>query len=667
MKRNHGIMRKKNNVQKKRNIKQIIVFYATSLLIVLGVVLTFLMIITSLTSTSSVLKDNLGMTARTSAQNISSNLHILADRMDSLAQNEIFADKNVPEPEKQKIIEDYKLRIEFVWIAAYDTQGKKIYGDSEAMEDISGDEMYSHLTATNTTTIGKPYFSNGIWQIAIGIPVLDSGGNPYVYLAGSYKYDLLNDVLSNINIGKGGIAYIVDSAGNIIADKDTAAMSEAGNIYKIYTSGRNKKIFNSMLDFQTDAVSIYLKGRQHFMAYSPVAGTNWTLMIAAPGSDFMGILMWAVIIGIAVIIVLQIFARKFIVKVADNIADPLAVVSGRLEALSSGDLTSEVVLSDANTESEALTASLSKTVKDLASYIEGITEYLGLLSSGDYSGRADDIFHGDFAAVREALSSITVSLNSTMLKINNAAFSVKRNSKETSDYAQRLYNGSIQQTKALERLDSKISIITRKIKELNENAESGKQSADMAAMRVEEGRRQMEDMLSTMGSIYNDMQEIITISQLIEEIASQTSLLALNASIEAARAGEAGKGFAVVAQQIGVLSDQTAAALEKTSDIIEKASLSIEQGMKTADATAKSFENIKDATEAFTDISDNITCIASSQKDAIGAVSNEVHTVMDIADTNQGLAKEADGIAALSLDQAEELAEIVSAVKLKEQ
>lgn len=323
------------------------------------------------------------------------------------------------------------------------------------------------------------------------------------------------------------------------------------------------------------------------------------------------------------------------------------------------------MLADSNEEAEVLTTALSKTVGSLASYIDDITAYLGLLSSGDYSGEVTGRFDGDFVAIQEALSSITISLNNTMYRINEASYAVSSNSSETSEYAKKLYDGSTEQTAALERLNSKIAMIMQKIDEIDENASHVKRSADVAEQRVEDGKRQMDDMLVTMDSIHCDMQEIITISQLIEEIASQTGLLALNASIEAARAGEAGKGFAVVAQQISVLSDQTAEALDKTSEIIGKASKSIEQGMRTANETAESFLAIKEAAADFSGISDNMAHITVEQKEAMEMVSDEVGTVLEIADTNQGLAKETDETASLSLKQAEELEQIVSAVKLK--
>lgn len=654
-------------MREKKSIKQIIVFYVTSISVTLGIVLILLMIITGLFSTSSVLRDSLQVTARTAAQNFSSNLHMLADRIDNIAQENVLADQMASDNDKQLLLDNQKLRIEFVWIAVYGLSGDKMYGDDTAPSSIDGTEYFQYLSGTDNIVIGKPEYNNNIWQLSVGIPVKDQEGNSYAYLVGSYKYDLLNDVLSNINIGAGGLVYIVDNEGNIIADKNISDMGKNENLYKIYKSNKNKKIFDSMLDFQTDANSVLLGFKQHYIAYSPIAGTNWTLMIAAPGNDFMKILWGSVLTSIVVIIVLQFVTRGLVVKIADKISGSLSIATERLVSLSTGNLKDKVVLADNNVEAEVLTTALSKTVKCLAGYIDDITEYLGQLSAGDYSGKVKDNFDGDFIAIKDALSYITASLNETMLHINKASLAVSSNSSETSGYARRLYDGSIEQTAALERLDGKITVITQKIDEINNNARRVKKSADIAEQRVEEGKKQMDDMLSTMDSIHNDMQEIITISHLIEEISSQTSLLSLNASIEAAKAGEAGKGFAVVAQQIGLLADQTADALHKTGEIIEKVSFSIGQGMVTARDTAESFQNIKEAAEDFSDISDSMARITVEQKEAIVMVSDEVGTVLAIADTNQSLAKETDENASLSLKQAEELKQIVSAVKLKEQ
>ncbi len=562
-------------MREKKSIKQIIVFYVTSISVTLGIVLILLMIITGLFSTSSVLRDSLQVTARTAAQNFSSNLHMLADRIDNIAQENVLADQMTSDNDKQLLLDNQKLRIEFVWIAVYGLSGDKMYGDDTAPSSIDGTEYFQYLSGTDNIVIGKPEYNNNIWQLSVGIPVKDQEGNSYAYLVGSYKYDLLNDVLSNINIGAGGLVYIVDNEGNIIADKNISDMGKNENLYKIYKSNKNKKIFDSMLDFQTDANSVLLGFKQHYIAYSPIAGTNWTLMIAAPGNDFMKILWGSVLTSIVVIIVLQFVTRGLVVKIADKISGSLSIATERLVSLSTGNLKDKVVLADNNVEAEVLTTALSKTVKCLAGYIDDITEYLGQLSAGDYSGKVKDNFDGDFIAIKDALSYITASLNETMLHINKASLAVSSNSSETSGYARRLYDGSIEQTAALERLDGKITVITQKIDEINNNARRVKKSADIAEQRVEEGKKQMDDMLSTMDSIHNDMQEIITISHLIEEISSQTSLLSLNASIEAARAGEAGKGFAVVAQQIGLLADQTADALHKTGEIIEKVSFSI--------------------------------------------------------------------------------------------
>ncbi len=653
-----------SNTQK-RSIKEIIIRYVISLSVSLGVILVILMIVTSLISTSSVLRENLQVTARISAQNISSNIHLLADRMDNMAQKPEWSDAGNSSEEMQKLIDQTKERIEFVWIAGYDISGKKLYGDSNAPDSIAGKEYYDYLVITQNLTVGSPEYADGLWQLSVGVPILDSEGAVLSYLVGSYKYDMLNDVLSNISIGARGVAYIVDREGNIIADKNVSDMGVSRNLYEMYGSAANQRAFDAMLDFRTDVKSIFLKGTQHYTAYSPIAGTNWTLMVAAPGSDFMGTLMWSVVISILVIVGLLAYTTKRTVRIAEQIAGSLAHATDRLTLLAAGNLKDEVIFADNNQEAEVLTTALSRTVVSLSVYIDSITDYLGLLSSGDYSQNVEGTFDGDFAAIREAMSLITDSLNETMNRIQRASEAVRSNSSETTEYARKLYDGSIEQTAALERLTGKVELITDKTTEIDRNAQRVKESADRARMRVDEGQRQMGDMLGTMDSIHSDMQEIITISQLIEDISSQTSLLSLNASIEAARAGEAGKGFAVVAQEIGQLAQQTASALEKTGEIIGKASMSIDQGMQTAQQTAESFRNVNQATNEFMEISDNLIQITLQQKEAIDTVSQEVRTVLAIADTNQQFAKETDETAAVSLQQVEELEQIVSMVKLR--
>lgn len=655
----------RENKDQKQSIRHIIIRYVTRLSIILGVLLVILMIVTSLISTSSVLRENLQVTVRIAAQNISSNIHLLADRMDNMAQKPEWADAGKSSGDMQQLIDQSKERVEFVWIAGYDTAGKKLYGDSDAPDSIVGKVYFDYLDATQNLTIGNPEYADGIWQICVGIPILDREGLVVSYLIGSYKYDLLNDVLSNISIGARGVAYIVDREGMIIADKNVSDMTAKRNLYEMYPSAGNRRIFDAMLDFGTDVESIFLNGTPHYAAYSPVAGTNWTLVIAAPKTDFMGTLMGSVVVSVLVIVALQIYTTKRTVLIADQIAGSLAHATDRLTLLAAGNLKDDVIFADSNREAEVLTTALSRTVVSLSVYIDNITTYLGLLSTGDYSREVEGNFDGDFAAIRDAMRLITDSLNETMRRIHQASEAVRENSFETTAYARKLYDGSIEQSAALKRLTGKVELITEKTNEIDRNAQRVKESADRARARVDEGQQQMGDMLGTMDSIHRDMQEIITISQLIEDISSQTSLLSLNASIEAARAGEAGKGFAVVAQEIGQLAQQTATALEKTGEIIGKASRSIDQGMKTAQDTAESFRNVNQATNEFMEISDDLIRITLQQKEAIDMASQEVASVLSIADTNQQFARETDETAAVSLQQVEELEQIVSQVKLK--
>lgn len=651
-------------MKKKRTIKQIIEFYVMSVAILLGALLTIVMIISSVLSTNKILLENLQLIAKTSSQNVGANLHLLTDRMANLALEQDLTDESATGQQKQEVLDERETRIEFVWLGGYDLSGSKLYGDEEAPESIADKKYYSYLQQTGNIVIDEPYYENDIWQLCVALP-MSKDGEVVSYLVGSYKYDMLNDVLSNINIGVTGDSYIINEEGTIIADKNLENMQKHENVYEIYNSRKNKNMFDNMINFQTGSESTRLHGVNHYVAYAPVPGTNWTLVIDAPRREFQAALFFSVFVCIAIAIVLLLIARFVIVKMADSISDSLSLATGRLTSLSEGNLKDEVVLARTNEEAQILTDALAKTIASVDGYINDINVSLGYLSQGDYSQEVPDSFSGDFVAIRDALTSITESLNETMRRINDSSLAVNENSSEVSGYAKRLYDGSVEQEVALERLIDSIQRITEQIEHITENAGLVKECAGSAQNKVDQGQEQMDDMLGTMHDIYENMQEIIKISQLIEDISSETSLLALNASIEAARAGESGRGFAVVAQQIGVLAEQTADALKQTGNIIGQANVSIEKGLKTADATAESFREIYQATERFTGISHNMAMVVEQQKEAASMVTEEADKVLAIANTNRQLAQETDETASLSLSQAEELGQVVAAVKLR--
>ncbi len=651
-------------MEKRKTIKHQIIFCVMSVSVLLGVLLTAAMVISNLITTRMLLLDNMQTLAKVSSQNISSNLHLLTDRMANLMLEEVLADDTADSQVKQQVLDERESRIEFVWLAAYDGKGQKLYGDEEAPAVLEGREYYAQVLATNNIVIGEPVYEDGIWQIAVAA-TMKKGEEIYAYLIGSYKYDLLGDVLGNINIGANGEAYIINEKGDIIADRDGENMSARNNIYDLYGSKKNNKLLDAMTDFQTGAAGMRMHGIYRYAAYSPVAGTNWTLVVDAPNSDFMGAVAVTGIVSIALSVLLVMGAIVYSGRVSSRISDSLSLATDRLSSLAEGNLKDEVSIAQTGDEAQVLTEALAKTIKNVDTYIEDLGHSLGSLSEGDYSKEAPDSFTGDFRAIREALCGITDSLNETMRRIHATSKAVSRNSSEVSEYAERLYGGAMEQEKALERLDGSIRLITDRIMRIDESASKVKQSAAGAEEKADLGKNQMDTMLDAMNDIYADMQEIIHISHMIEEISDQTGLLSLNASIEAARAGDAGRGFGIVAQQIGILAEQTASALQRTVEIIGQTSLSINKGMKAAETTAGSFAEIHEMTKEFTDISREIGRIAKEQQEAVAQVSEEIGRVQEVADTNQELSRMTDEAAAKSLKEAGELEELVEAVKLR--
>lgn len=653
-------------MKKRYNLKQLIIFYVMSSSVLLAILLTINMAVANIISTDNLFLENIQATARIASQNISSNLHLLTERMFSISEKYVFKNASATEEEKLAVINESKQQIEFVWLSAYDCNGQKMYGDDMAPDSIADTLYYSYLTQTSAIVIGDPYYDNNILQICVGVPLKDEEGAVTGYLVGSYKYDLLNDVLSILIMGETGNASILNADGVIIGNTNTEVIKEKQNIYDLYPSSKNKEVFDKILQYQTGSAKLSLHNVKHYVGYTPISGTNWALMIDVPQKEFMTSVYTSILVTILITLLLLASDAFFIFPLANRVGKSIFTATKRLEELAEGDLSDEVALATNSEETYILTTSLRKTVDNLNGYIHSIQSCLGALAKGDYTIEIPNNFSGDFASIRDSLCFIAESLNLTMRRMNQSSIEVNANSNKVSNNARQLLDGSLEQDELFKQLEGSMRSIGDSIRQNKENAAQIEDCSSNAEQKTSQGSGYMKNMLDAMNNIRSAVNEIAQISQMIEDISSQTNLLSLNASIEAARAGEAGRGFAVVASEIASLSGQTADALKQTSDIIARSVTTISEALTTADQTAKAFEEIQEVTEQYHAISSQLTETVTKQTLALSEVSEQLISLHTISNTNRNLAEETDQMAAESLAQSEELKHYVEQVKIKD-
>ena len=651
-------------MNKSRNIKQKFIFYVMAAVILSAVLIITIMSIGSVKSTNAVMLDNMQITARIASQSISSNLHLLAERIYNLSTEKTFTDKDVNANDRKNRLDEIKRQIEFVWLSVYDTTGQKLYGDDMAPASITDTKYYSYLTQTSNIVIGEPYYEQNVMQLCVGAP-LKNGDEITGYLIGSYKYDVLNDVLSLLILGETGTAHIINEEGIIVGDSDLEIAKSGTSIYDFSSSKKSRESFEDILDHETGSDLIKLHKMSHYIGYAPIPGTNFSLMIDVPQREYMKTAQLSMILSIVFGILLIVGTGAVIVPVSDKISVSLGRATKRLQALAEGNLSDEVVQSESNDETKILTEALSETISSLNRNIQVIQSSLGALAEGDYTVEIPNNFRGDFSSIRNSLNHITDALNLTMQQMNQSSEKVNQNSGEVSNCAKRMLEGSVNQHTLLEQLQQSMGEITESIEKNKDNVIQIEQCAQNATEKAKCGADNMQGMLDTMNQIHSAVEEISQISQMIEDISDQTNLLSLNASIEAARAGEAGRGFAVVAGEIGQLSNQASNALQQTAAIIQSSAEVIQRGLENAKQTANAFREIQEVTNQYLEISSKLAGTVNEQTASVTYMNSQLVSLKDIADDNKQLAEETNDVAASSLEQSENLKHYVESVKIR--
>ena len=350
--------------------------------------------------------------------------------------------------------------------------------------------------------------------------------------------------------------------------------------------------------------------------------------------------------------------------ITNSITEPVKQIDAAVASLRKGELSNvEMLTYESEDEFGDTIRNLKEAMGILADYVREISVEVKAIAQGDLTRNGDDItdFLGDFSELKTSLLYILKRFNSTLTEISNLAEQVSSNSSEVENASKSLADGATEQAGVIEELNATIDTVVDMAEDTAKETQNASARVKASANKANEEKEKMNELLTEMEHITEISKEIGNIITDIEDIASQTNLLSLNASIEAARAGEAGKGFAVVADQIGKLAADSAKSAVNTRDLIDKTLVEIEKGNTITRTTAEAFNQIIADMESFAELAENTMEKANSQAESLEQIGQGIEQLSGVV---QGNAASSEENTAISINLAEGAAKMHDRVNI---
>lgn len=374
-------------------------------------------------------------------------------------------------------------------------------------------------------------------------------------------------------------------------------------------------------------------------------------------------------IVIAVVIAIAIFTSIKLGKhIAVKIASPLHDLQVRLEKFAGGDLTDPFPEVDTEDEVAEIIKSANEMAQALQFIIFDLEYILGEMSASNFTVSSKDSsrYEGEFRQIYDSLKQLKSSMVETMHYIAMSSEQVSAGSSNLAETSQSLAEGATEQAGAVEELHATITTIAEATKKSAESAEDAYVQSQEYANVADQSGRDMKEMVEAMARINEASHKIGNIISEIENIASETNMLSLNASIEAARAGEAGRGFSVVADQIRQLAEQSSKSAVDTRALIEGTMREVENGNKMAERAAAALETVVEGIRKVADSSKELSVLSSNQAATMKEAEQGVDQISDVIQTNAAVAEESSATSEELSAQAVSLDELIAKFTLPE-